>query len=100
MPALSEEQRQELADHAWTIIAAREAHPGKTIAWLYDPETMPDNILQAHRALDDSLERICIGRPFKTDTERLEHLFKQYAAMKKKAKAGGSRDLAFKGRKQ
>jgi hypothetical protein len=100
VPALSEEQRQELEDHAWTIIAAREAHPGKTIAWLYDPETMPDNILQAHRALDDSLERICIGRPFKTDTERLEHLFKQYAAMKKKAKAGGSRDLAFKGRKQ
>lgn len=100
VPALSEEQRQELGDHAWTIIAAREAHPGKTIAWLYDPETMPDNILQAHRALDDSLERICIGRPFKTDTERLEHLFKQYAAMKKKTKAGGSRDLAFKGRKQ
>lgn len=100
VPTLSDEQRQELEDHAWTIIAARESHPGKTIAWLYNPETMPDNILQAHRALDDSLERICIGRPFKTDSERLEHLFKQYAAMKKKAKAGGSRDLALKGRKQ
>ena len=60
---------------------------------------MPDNILQAHRALDETLERICIGRAFKSDTERLEYLFKQYAAMKKKAKAGGSRDLAFKGRK-
>lgn len=99
LPILSSEQRQELDDHAWAIIAARETHPGKTIAWLYDPETMPDNILQAHRALDAGLERICIGRPFKTDTERLEHLFKQYAAMKKKAKAGGSRDLALKGRK-
>lgn len=99
VPALSGEQRAELGDHAWSIIAARESHPGKTIAWLYDPETMPDNILQAHRAVDDTLERICIGRPFKTDTERLEHLFKQYSAMKKKAKAGGSRDLAFKGRR-
>jgi hypothetical protein len=99
VPLLSDDQRQELEDHAWTIIAAREAHPGKTIAWLYDPETMPDDILQAHRALDGTLERICIGRLFKTDTERLEYLFKQYAAMKKKAKAGGSRDLAFKGRK-
>jgi hypothetical protein len=99
VPQLSDEQRQELEDHAWSIIAAREAHPGKTIAWLYDPETMPDNILQAHRALDATLERICIGHLFKTDTERLEYLFKQYAAMKKKAKTGGSRDLAFKGRK-
>lgn len=99
VPALSEDQRQELEDHAWTIIAARDAHPGKTIAWLYDQETMPDNILRAHEALDETMERICIGRLFKNDTERLEHLFKQYAAMKKKAKAGGSRDLAFKGRK-
>jgi hypothetical protein len=99
VPLFSDVQRQELEDHAWSIIAAREAHPGKTIAWLYDPETMPDNILQAHRALDETLERICIGRAFKSDTERLEYLFKQYAAMKKKAKAGGSRDLAFKGRK-
>jgi hypothetical protein len=100
VPVLSEEQRRELEDHAWSIIAAREAHPGKTIAWLYDPETMPDNIRQVHRALDESLERICIGRPFKTDTERIDHLFKQYAAMKKKTKAGGNRNLAFKGRKQ
>ncbi len=99
VPTFSDEQRQELEDHAWAVIAAREAHPGKTIAWLYDSETMPDDILQAHRALDATLERICIGRSFKTDTERLEYLFKQYAAMKKKAKAGGSRELAFKGRK-
>ena len=99
VPELSASQKQELDDHAWSIIGARETHPGKTIAWLYDPETMPDNILQAHRALDATLERICIGRLFKSDTERLEYLFKQYAAMKKKAKAGGSRDLAFKGRK-
>lgn len=99
VPQLSDEQRQELEDHAWAVIAAREAHPGKTIAWLYDPESMPDNIRKAHRALDATLERICIGRSFKTDTERLEYLFKQYAAMKKKARAGGSRELAFKGRR-
>ena len=100
VPALSDEQRQELEDHAWSIISAREAHAGKTIAWLYDPETMPGNILHAHRALDESLERICIGRPFKNDSERVEHLFKQYAAMKRRSKTGESRDFAFKGRKK
>ena len=55
--------------------------------WLYDPETMPASLLKAHRDLDDTLERIYIGRPFKNDTERLEHLFKLYAATRKKKDA-------------
>lgn len=63
------------------MIAARDSYPGKTIAWLYDPGTMPDSLLAAHNALDDTLEKIYIGRPFKDDTERLEHLFKLYAEM-------------------
>jgi len=81
IPPLSDEQKQTLEAHAWDIIAAREAYPGKTIAWLYDPKTMPENLLAAHQALDDNLEKIYIGRPFKNDTERLEHLFKRYAEM-------------------
>jgi hypothetical protein len=81
LPRLSGEQRDVLEAHAWEMVAAREAHPGKTIAWLYDPETMPHNLLEAHRTVDDTLEKIYIGRPFKNDTERLEHLFKLYADM-------------------
>ncbi len=81
IPPLSDEQKKTLENHAWEILAAREAHPGKTIAWLYDPKTMPGNLLAAHQTLDDTLEKIYIGRPFKNDTERLEHLFKRYAEM-------------------
>jgi len=61
IPDLSDAQKQSLEDHAWQIIEAREAHPGKTIAWLYNPDTMPDNLLTAHRALDDTFEKIYIG---------------------------------------
>ena len=81
VPKLSTTDKEELERLAWDIIAAREAHPGKTIAWLYDSDTMPENLLAAHKALDDTLEKIYIGRPFKNDTERLEHLFKLYAEM-------------------
>jgi hypothetical protein len=81
LPSFSQADEAQLESHAWAIIAAREAHPGKTIAWLYDPKTMPSNLLDAHRALDVTLEKIYIGRPFKNDTERLEHLFKRYAEM-------------------
>ncbi len=97
VPALSVVQKQELEEHAWSIIAAREAHPGKTIGELYDPEEMPAELLAAHRALDETLERICIGRPFRNDAERLEYLFKQYVALKKKQKSGSNRELVLKG---
>ena len=86
-PDLSQTEKQALEEHAWHIIEAREAHPGKTIAWLYNPDTMPDNLLAAHRSLDDTFERIYIGRPFENDTERLEHLFKLYAKMTKQKAA-------------
>lgn len=84
VPALSESQIQELEDHTWAIMAAREQFPGKTIGWLYNPQTMPKAILAAHQALDATMERICIGRQFRNDTERLEFLFKQYVALKRK----------------
>ena len=85
LPGLSIAQKTDLEDHTVEILRAREAHPGKTMAWLYDPETMPSNLLRAHRDLDDTLERIYIGRPFHSDTERLEHLFELYSAMVKGA---------------
>lgn len=97
VPALSDAQRQELEDHAWSIIGAREAHPEKTIGELYGPKDMPDDLHDAHRALDTTLERICIGRPFRNDTERLEYLFKQYIALQRKHRAGSTRELVLKG---
>lgn len=81
IPTLSQTQKTSLEEHAWQIIEAREAHAGKTITWLYNPDTIPDNLLDAHRALDNTLEKIYIGRAFESDTERLEHLFKLYARM-------------------
>lgn len=87
VPKLSQENQEKIEGLAWKIIEAREQHPGKTIADLYDPKKMPSNLLAAHQSLDDALEAIYIGRPFKNDTERLEHLFKMYAKMTRK-KAG------------
>ena len=81
LPELLEDQKFELETQTWKVVSAREEYPGKTLAWLYDPNTMPDGLLEAHTALDDTLEKIYIGRPFKNDTERLEHLFKLYAEM-------------------
>ena len=97
IPALSDEQKQELEDHAWSVIGAREAHPDMTIGELYTPKDMPRELLQAHRDLDATMERICIGRLFRNDTERLEYLFKQYVSLKRKDRSSSNRGLALKG---
>ncbi len=102
VPALTDQNKADLTRCAEDILLAREAHFPATIADLYDPDAMPDNLREAHERNDDTLERIYIGRRFKNDTERLEKLFELYTEMiagqkasppkasKRKAKRGGT----------
>lgn len=81
IPLLTEQNKADLTACAEAILLAREAHFPATIADLYDPETMPDNLRHAHERNDEVLERIYIGRRFRNDTERLEKLFDLYTKM-------------------
>lgn len=81
LPKLTESNKADLTCCAENILLAREAHFPATIADLYDPEKMPDNLRAAHERNDEVLERIYIGRRFKNDTERLEKLFELYTKM-------------------
>lgn len=81
VPLLTEQNKADLAACAENILLAREAHFPATIADLYDPDTMPDNLRHAHERNDEVLERIYIGRRFKNDTERLEKMFELYTKM-------------------
>ncbi len=78
------------------ILLAREAHFPATIADLYDPERMPDDLRRAHERNDETLERIYIGRRFKNDTERLEKLFAMYTEMTDAAAAASPATKAKK----
>jgi len=90
VPKLTEKNREDLTRCAEDILLAREAHFPATIADLYDPEKMPENLRAAHDRNDEVLERIYIGRRFRNDTERLEKLFEMYTKMTSK-KVGGAR---------
>lgn len=83
VPTLTEKNKADLTRCAEDILLAREAHFPATIADLYSPDTMPDNLRAAHERNDEVLERIYIGRRFKNDTERLEKLFDLYTKMTK-----------------
>jgi hypothetical protein len=81
LPKLTDKNKDDLTRCAEDILLAREVHFPATIADLYDPETMPDDLREAHERDDEVLERIYIGRRFKNDTERLEKLFELYTKM-------------------
>lgn len=92
VPVLTEQNRSDLEACAKDILLAREARYPATLADLYEPDDMPDDLRQAHERNDEVLERIYIGRRFRNDTERLEKLFDLYTkltATPAKPKKGG-----------
>jgi len=91
IPTLTEKNKADLTRCAEDILLARETHFPATIADLYNPENMPDDLRHAHERNDEVLERIYIGRRFKNDTERLEKLFELYTRMTADKPAKGSK---------
>jgi len=79
VPNLTAAQKETLAENARRILLARDAHPGASIADLYEPSKMPDNLREAHAENDRHLESLYRRKPFASDAERLEHLFERYA---------------------
>lgn len=81
VPKLTEKNKGDLTRCAEDILLSREKYFPKTLAEIYDPDAMPDDLRHAHDRNDETLERIYIGRRFKNDTERLEKLFDLYTKM-------------------
>jgi hypothetical protein len=99
VPLITDQNKADLTACAENILLAREAHFPATIADLYDPETMPENLRHAHERNDEVLERIYIGRRFKNDTERLEKLFELYTKMSTVATKAKPAAKAIRGKK-
>lgn len=80
-PEISKKDKERINLHVFSILEEREKHPEKTMAQLYDPDKMPKGLRQAHKELDEAIERCYRLKPFENDTERLEYLFKEYEKM-------------------
>ena len=81
-PDATAQQRERVKEKARAVLAARERHlPPRgmaTLADLYDPLTMPVELLRAHAALDRAVEKCYRSEPFHSDRERVEFLFSLY----------------------
>jgi len=77
----SDIQRAELESLAEDILFAREDHPGKTLAQLYNPESMPQDLLDAHQRLDRAVDKLYRSKPFSDVSDRLACLIERYEEM-------------------
>lgn len=80
-PPVSEIQKELITSLALNIISVREQYPDRTLSELYNPDKMPDNLIQAHLHLDNAVESCYRKKPFDSDEERLGYLFKYYEKM-------------------
>ncbi len=80
-PNISEKQKEEITELVFNILDEREQHSEKTLAQLYDPNKMPEDLKEAHHQLDLAIERCYRKKTFESDEERLEYLFKLYEEM-------------------
>ncbi len=81
IPDLTDQKKQIITEYAMKVLEERENHPEKKMAQLYDPDKMPDGLREAHHQLDLAVDRLYRTKPFTSDEERLEHLFKLYEEM-------------------
>jgi len=81
VPPLSATVKEQLTEAALRVLDVREYHSEKTLAELYDPDLMPDDLRLAHQELDEFVDAVYRKRGFDSDEERLSYLFGMYEQM-------------------
>ena len=71
-------QIQEIEEKAQAVLEARAEHKTSTLADLYNPLTMPPNLVKAHNALDKAVDAAYGYKGSKDDASRVAFLFEQY----------------------
>ncbi len=90
VPPLSDAFKEQLTVAALRVLDVREYHCEKTLAELYDPDDMPDDLRAAHAEVDALVDSIYSKRVYETDEERLSDLFAMYEAMTTEEQAANS----------
>ncbi len=83
-PSINDAQREELEALAQEVLDIRDQHFDMTLGEMYNPESMPEDLREAHQRLDLAVDSCYRPEPFASDEERLECLFKLYTKMIKK----------------
>ena len=74
---VTDEHKRKVEECAQKVLDVRLLFPNSSLADLYDPNTMPPDLVEAHNNLNRVVDA-CYGRKFKDKEERIEFLFEVY----------------------
>jgi hypothetical protein len=77
-PSPTDKQRATIEAAAQAVLDARAEHPGASLADLYDPLTMPPDMVKAHQKLDAAVDAAYGYKGAATDAARVAFLFGLY----------------------
>jgi hypothetical protein len=81
VPPLSDAVKEKITVAALRVLDVREYYCEQTLAELYDPNKMPQDLRDAHAAIDALVDSIYSRKPYDTDEQRLSDLFAMYERM-------------------
>lgn len=93
LPAVPDGLRQKIIEAGQGILTARANHPNQSLADLYDPTYMPQDLRKAHENLDQLVDRAFGADSWLKDDDnaRLALLFTDYANLTDKEKEHASK---------
>ncbi|MDB9488115.1 class I SAM-dependent DNA methyltransferase [Dolichospermum circinale CS-537/01] len=78
---VNDKQKQKVEIAAQAVLDTRAKYPDSSLADLYDPLTMPPDLVKAHQILDKAVDLCYRPQPFVSELNRIEFLFSQYEAL-------------------
>jgi hypothetical protein len=78
---VTEKQRQKVETAAQAVLDTRAKYPDSSLADLYDPLTMPPDLVKAHQNLDKAVDLCYRPQPFINELSRIEFLFNLYETL-------------------
>ena len=69
---------EQVEQTAQGILDVRARYPNKSLAWLYNPETMPEDLRKAHEANDRAVMALYGLPPDATEEMIVQELFRRY----------------------
>jgi len=90
-PTPTDKQRAAIETAAQAVLDARAAHTGASLADLYDPLTMPPDLVRAHQKLDAAVDAAYGYKGAATDAARVAFLFTLYRQLTSLLPAGDAK---------
>ena len=75
---VTDKQKQKVEKAAQLVLDTRDKYPDSSLADLYDPLTMPPDLMKAHKKLDKAVDLCYRPQPFTSELNRVEYLFEEY----------------------